>query len=189
MQEAELVQEILLRNQSAMRELLVQYGSTIKSVVYQYLGTLRQYREECINDVLLKIWQNIGQFNSEKSTLKNWIAGICRYQAIDYRRKYLREMQELYLEDCKEQRGSDSAEEAIFAFSDETERILSALTPKDRSLLISLYADGEALDRLAAEMEMSHSGVYKRAERAKRKLRELFPEKLSSDVSHKQSST
>ncbi|MCQ2433745.1 MAG: sigma-70 family RNA polymerase sigma factor [Oscillospiraceae bacterium] len=176
MDEQALAEKIRRKDRSAMQNVLSEYGSTIKSVVYHYLGSLKQYREECIDDVLWKIWQNIGQFDAQRSTMKNWIAGICRHQAVDYRRKYLREMQQTYLDDIAEQRSDASAEEKISAFSAETEEILSVLSEKDRRLLISLYADGEEMDKLAKEMEMSRSGVYKRAERAKNKLRTLYPE-------------
>lgn len=176
MDEQTLAEQIRRKDRAAMQTVLREYGNTIKSVVYQYLGSLKQYREECIDDVLWKIWQNIGQYDAERSTLKNWIAGICRHQAVDYRRKYLREMQQAYLDDIAEQSSDASAEEKIFAFSAETEEILSALSEKDRALLIALYADGEEMEKITREMELSRSGVYKRAERAKQKLRTLYPE-------------
>lgn len=182
--QAQLVTRLMAREQRAMQTLLRDYGSTIKSVVYQYLGTLKAYREECIDDVLLKIWTNIAQFDASRSSLRSWIAGICRYQAIDFRRRHLHELQEMYLEDVQTQPSDPAAQHAISAFSDETERILSALAPQDRALLISLYADGEATDTLAQQLALSQSGVYKRAERAKRKLRGRFPEKIVPEGEH-----
>ncbi len=47
-----------------------------------------------MNDVLLAVWEHIEGNNSDKSSLKNWIAGIARYKAIDCKRKYLRYLKE-----------------------------------------------------------------------------------------------
>ena len=50
-------------------------------------------QDECINDVLLAIWNNINSFDEERSTFKNWIMGIARFKSIDYKRKYLKHLE------------------------------------------------------------------------------------------------
>ena len=63
------------------------------------------------------------------------------------------------------------------AFSAETEAILAGLTPEDRDLLIALYAEGEHAETLARQLGISSSGVYKRAERAKERIRKQCVQK------------
>lgn len=176
MAELTLADRLKAREQQAMQELLSVYGSLIKSVVYRYLGSLTQCREECINDVLWKIWQNIGQYDPEKSSLQVWIAAICRYQAIDCRRRCAKYLETCSIEELHEQGIQLSAPE-VQAFSAETEKILAGLSDADRDLLIALYAEGENAGALAHQLGISASGVYKRAERAKERIRKQYPQK------------
>lgn len=174
MAEATLVQRLRQREEIAMQTLLSEYGSLIKSVVYRYLGTLTQYREECINDVLWKIWQHIDQYQEEKCSFSGWIAAVCRYNAIDYRRKYARRLETCSIEELQEQ-GIQIAAPTPQVFSAETEAILAEIKESDRMLLISLYGDGENADTLAARLGISSSALYKRAERAKERVRRQQP--------------
>lgn len=179
MAERSLAERLKAREEQAMQELLAEYGSLIKSVVYRYLGSLTQCREECINDVLWKIWRNIGQYDPQKSSLQVWIAAICRYQAIDCRRRCAKHLETGSIEEMHEQGIQLSAPEAE-SFSAETEAILAGLTPEDRDLLIALYAEGEDAEALAQQLGISPSGVYKRAERAKERIRKQCAQKSPS---------
>ena len=72
-----------------MDMLIDNYGGIIASVVRKHLGTLINYEEECINDVLLSIWESINGYDKDKNTFKNWICAIAKYKSINYRKKYL----------------------------------------------------------------------------------------------------
>ena len=50
--------------------LIDNYGGIIASVVRNHLGTLINYEEECINDVLLSIWESINGYDKDKNTFK-----------------------------------------------------------------------------------------------------------------------
>ncbi len=172
------MKELLLRREPrAMEALLEEYGSLIKSVVYKYLGTLTDVREECIGDVLLSIWEHAEQFDPERSSLRSWIGAICRYRAIDYRRQHLRKLQTVSLDEFAEE-GLGLAAPEEDRFSAETEALLEALPPEDRTLLIALYANGESAQALAQQRGISESGIYKRAGRAREKLRRQYPERV-----------
>ncbi len=177
MEDHRIRQMVLRRETHAMETLLELHGNTIKSVVYRYLGSLVEVREECIGDVLWSIWEHMEQFDPERSTLRSWIAAICRYRAIDYRRQHLRRLQTLSLEECTD-RGIGIAAPEPEAFSAETEALLDILPPEDRTLLIALYADGESASALAQKQGISESGIYKRATRAKERIRKQYPERV-----------
>ena len=49
--------------------------------------------------MFLAVWANIDSFRPERSSFLNWIAGISRYKAIDYKRKYLNREQMENLDD------------------------------------------------------------------------------------------
>lgn len=54
-----------------MELLINEYAPLIKAIVKKHLYNFPQYHEECINDVYLKIWNNITRFDKEKNILKN----------------------------------------------------------------------------------------------------------------------
>lgn len=70
-----------------MEMIIDQYGGFITFIVRKYLGYLKNYKEECIDNVLLDIWNNINYFDESKSTFKNWIGSIAKYKAINYKNK------------------------------------------------------------------------------------------------------
>ena len=61
-----------------------EYGGLIKAVIRKNMSCLKEYQEECMNDVLLSIWENIASYHPEKNSFKNWIAAIAKYKSIDY---------------------------------------------------------------------------------------------------------
>ena len=89
MQDKLLIKYIKKKNPKGMDMLIDNYGGIIASVVRKHLGTLINYEEECINDVLLSIWESINGYDKDKNTFKNWICAIAKYKSINYRKKYL----------------------------------------------------------------------------------------------------
>lgn len=81
------------RNEKALEFVLEEYGGLLMAVIRRHLSCLPGLQEECMNDVLFKIWKHIGQFDENRSSFKNWAAGIARYQSIDYLRKYVKELE------------------------------------------------------------------------------------------------
>ena len=89
MQDNLLIKYIKKKNPRGMDMLIDNYGGIIASVVRSHLGILINYEEECINDILLSIWQSIDGYDKDKNTFKNWICAIAKYKSINYRIKYL----------------------------------------------------------------------------------------------------
>ncbi|MDO4555585.1 MAG: sigma factor, partial [Lachnospiraceae bacterium] len=83
------VAQISCGNEKALHFVIEEYGWLIQAVVRRNLASLPNYEEECINDVLLAVWQHIDSFHPEQGEFSNWVAGVARYKAIDYKRKYL----------------------------------------------------------------------------------------------------
>lgn len=82
-----IVKYIKNKKNKGMEMLIDQYGGFITFIVRKYLGSLKNYKEECIDNVLLDIWNNINYFDESKSTFKNWIGSIAKYKAINYKNK------------------------------------------------------------------------------------------------------
>lgn len=66
----EIYSLIKKRSEKGMELLINEYAPLIKAIVKKHLYNFPQYHEECINDVYLKIWNNITSFDKEKNILK-----------------------------------------------------------------------------------------------------------------------
>ena len=119
MQNNLLIKYIKKKNPKGMDMLIDNYGGIIASVVRNHLGTLINYEEECINDVLLSIWESIDGYDRDKNTFKNWICAIAKYKSINYRKKYLAKYEqteinnEIYYIDTRKPEAEDIGPEAV----------------------------------------------------------------------------
>lgn len=163
------------RDDKALEYVIDKYGWVIKSIVRKNLYNLESYQDECINDILLGIWNNIESFNEEKSTFKNWIAGISKYKTIDYRRKYLKNLQYENIDEMEIKTEDNSHAKLIETeLSNELEDMLSHLKEKDRELFLKLYVEERDIDEISEETGMNRDVIYNRVSRGKKKLRDIF---------------
>ncbi|NMM65862.1 sigma-70 family RNA polymerase sigma factor [Clostridium sp. P21] len=136
---------------------------------------LSQYHEECINDVYLGIWNNIASFNKEKNILKNWIAAIAKYTAIDYKRKYLKTLEYIGISEIDIESDFTIEKEVLKnELEYETEEILKNLNPMDKQFFIKLFVKEESIKEISEEFNIKPSLIYNRISRAKSKIRRLF---------------
>jgi RNA polymerase sigma factor (sigma-70 family) len=97
--EENFVAQIKLRNEDALEYVLDHYGWILKTVIKRHLASLPNLYEECMNDCLLAIWNNIEQFDPARNSFQNWAGAIAKYKAIDYVRKHLKELESKNIED------------------------------------------------------------------------------------------
>lgn len=86
------VKELRRGNEKALLYVIDEYGGLLRSVIRRHLFALPDRQEECMNDVLLGIWNYSRDFDETRNTFQNWAAGVARYKSIDYLRKYKREL-------------------------------------------------------------------------------------------------
>ncbi len=170
------IHQLQLHNEKALLYVIDEYGGLLMSIIRKHLFGIPHRQEECFNDVLLKIWQNISDFDENKNTFKSWAAAIARYRSIDYLRQYKREMETMDIEDAvivKEDRMlSELIEREI---SEEVEMMLNSLNPADRELFLRLYVDEQPIEEISRETGMKKEMIYNHLSRGKRKLRRKFP--------------
>lgn len=92
--EQNVVEQLHKKNEKALFYAVDQYGGFIKAMIKKYLGNLEMIQDECLDDVLLLIWNNSIHFDPSKNTFKNWIAAITKHKAIDYQRQYQKFLQQ-----------------------------------------------------------------------------------------------
>ena len=86
------VQQLRRHNEKALMYVIDEYGGFLMSIIRKHLFGMPERQEECFDDVLMNIWQNIQAFDESRNTFKNWAAAIARYRSIDYLRQYRKEL-------------------------------------------------------------------------------------------------
>lgn len=163
------------RDERALEYVINNYGWVIKTIVKKSMYNLENYHDECVNDVLLGVWNNIDRFDENKNTFKNWVAAITKYKAIDYQRKYLKHLENKNIDDVDVKIEDNSHKELIEnEISEEMEAILSHLKDRDRDLFIKLYVEEEDIEQISEETGMNREVIYNRVSRGKRKIKDMF---------------
>lgn len=174
--ENNFIQQLQAKNEAALMYVIDEYGGLINAVIGRNMSCFKEYQEECMNDVLLSVWNNIDSFRPERNSFKNWIAAIAKYKAIDYLRKY----QKLYLElsyenDSMDEPFCDGDFNSILdnEISQRTRELLDCLNEKDRQIFMELYVNEATLDEVSARYKIKKPVLYSRISRAKKKIRKL----------------
>ncbi|MDO5518586.1 MAG: sigma-70 family RNA polymerase sigma factor [Clostridium sp.] len=166
------------RNEKALDYIIDTYGGLIKAVVKKHLYNLQSVQDECINDVLLGIWNNIDSFDESRSTFKNWVIGISRFKSIDYKRKYLKHLEYENIDDIQLVKDDFSEELIKDELSAEVNEMMKCLKEKDRQIFYKLYIEEKELDEVSCDMGMKKDVIYNRVSRAKKKMKEIFSTEL-----------
>ncbi|BBK78423.1 MULTISPECIES: sigma-70 family RNA polymerase sigma factor [Clostridium] len=177
--EENFLDQLKKKNEKALDYVIDTYGWIIKSVIKKHLYNLQSVQDECINDVLLGLWNNIDKFDENKSEFKNWIAGIAKFKAIDYKRKYLRELDNENVDDLNITVDDSIHELLKNELSLEMQEMMNSLKEKDRELFYKLYVEEIEVDKVSQETGIKRDVIYNRVSRAKKKLRDIFKLKES----------
>lgn len=165
--EDNFIRELICRNQRAVEYVIDEYGGLIKSVVMKNLGGLEMYADECINDILLAVWNNADKFDSTKNTFKNWLCAVAKYKCIDCRRRYAKQ---LYQDNIDDMELADSGN-CFEKIEDDFGELLSCLSDEDRELFYKKYILEESTADIAEAYGNSTQAVYTRLSRGRRRLK------------------
>lgn len=177
--EENFIIQLRKRNEKALDYVIDTYGWIIKSIVKKHLYNLQSVQDECINDVLIGIWNNIDTFDENKSEFKNWVAGIAKFKSIDYKRKYLKGLEYENIDDLNISVSESTYEILENELSLEVEEMLNCLNEKDRDLFYKLYVEEIEVNKISEETGMKRDTIYNRVSRAKKKIRDIFKFKES----------
>ena len=97
--ENNFIKELKNRNEKALEYVIDKYSYVLVSVINKHLFYLEDKKDECLNDCLLAIWENIESYNPNKAKFSNWIGGIAKFKSMDYIRKYLNDRKFQNIED------------------------------------------------------------------------------------------
>ena len=171
-----MITQIEKRDEDGLKQLIDQYGGLLKSIIQKTLAYLPQYHDECLNDSLLAIWNHIDKYDESRSSFKNWICVIAKYRAINYLKKYQKDVHNISWDEEKH--------EIAYAHTDnvfeqelweiELNRLLEPLSEQDKLLFKEYFTSIEDTETIAERNKLTPGALYSRISRGKKKIRDFF---------------
>ena len=142
-------------------------------MVYRILQS-KEYSEEVIQDVFVKIWNSIDLYNPEKGRLYTWMINIARNTALDYikSKSFQNDLKNQSLPDFvyNDTNLSVSGEHDFIGFS----KILDNLDADKKELIDLAYYKGYSQSEISEKLEMPLGTVKTKMRNALMKLKDLL---------------
>lgn len=174
MQEQDIIELLLNKNEQGLEYLLLHYGPLMRYVIAPILPDA-QDQEDCFSEISIRIWDKIEQFSPEKGSLKVWLTALARNAALNYKRSALKHG---HSEELSESTPSPepTPEDAVL-LRERQEALKDALLrlpPNDRLLFYRKYYYLQSTAQIASELGLTERAVEGRLYRLKKQLRKTL---------------
>lgn len=178
MEDRQIIDLFLSREERAIAELQAKYGGYCRAIAYRILGN-RQDAEEVENDCYLKVWNSIPP--NEPDPLSPYVGMICRRTALNRAEAAQAEKRgggQLpavldELESALSGKDLGSIDDTV-ALRDVLNRFLAALPRRQRDIFLQRYWYFCPVELIAAEFSTSESSVSVTLHRIRKKLRDFL---------------
>lgn len=163
------------RDERALRILSETSGRLLRSLARRILGS-ESDAEECVNDVLLEVWDTIPPESPE--SVSSYACMLTRRTAIDRMRLNTAQKRggkdyQASLDELAEIPANEDSDELTCII----EEFLDSLSETDRALFMGRYYGFEPVKSLAARLGLSTNAASLRLSRMREKLRTLLTER------------
>ena len=174
MKEREIIELITNGDELGLKELQINYSPLIRYIISPILKDTRE-QEECLSEVIMKIWDKISFYDSEKGSWNAWVTSIARNTALNRLRKI---KPELSFEDLPSDVSSSEPTPEEILIKREREQLLikalGKLSQNDRAIFYRKYYYLQPTSQIASELSMTERAVEGKLYRIKQKLRKLL---------------
>jgi RNA polymerase sigma factor (sigma-70 family) len=173
--DADLVARCLVGNSDAFGQIVSRYQSLICSLTYSATGSLGE-SEDLAQETFITAWKHLRHLR-EAPKLRAWLCGIARNRIRNFLRREGREpVRKAETIDAEHESVAHEPIPADHAISKEEASILwrslERLPALYREPLILFYREGESVERVAIELELSEDAVKQRLSRGRKLLAE-----------------
>lgn len=169
--EKEIYNKLMARDESGLSLLYENYVDALYGMAYRILNH-EAHAEDAIQKSFLKIWNSIGQYDSEKSTLFTWMATIVKNTSIDMTRlvSFQKEKKSETFDINVHKAGTDQIDESKM----DTLTIIDGLDSKYAIILDYLYLRGYSQRELSDELGIPIGTIKTRVKKAIDILRKKY---------------
>ena len=175
MNDAELIELYIARNERASSETFRKFGGYCFTIAHNILGS-RQDAEECVNDVLLRLWERIPP--AKPDNLYAYTAAVTRNiarsrYAASHAKKRGGDEIALALDELRDCTGPDTVEEQLDsrALGSTINTFLGTLKEQHRIIFVQRYWYLCPVEDIAEDLGISKSKVTVTLMRTRQKLR------------------
>lgn len=170
--EAELVDMLKQRTQTAFNYLYDNYSASLYTVIVSILQD-RELANDVLQEVFIKIWRQIEQYNADKGRLFTWMINISRNASIDTLRS------KSYNSQKQNRELTENVYSAAGSVNIETDKIglrkvIMGLKEEHKVLIELAYFQGYTQDEISKLLSMPLGTVKTRLRSALIYLRELL---------------
>ena len=174
-----------MRDETALGMLYDRYGGLVYTLALRIVGD-RELAEEVMQDVFLRCWHGLEQYDPSRGRLAGWLLGIARNRAIDVLRgrqhqARMRERDPLPESGAGEPHVSDSADEV--ALRAEVTQALAELSQSQRAAIELAYYGGLTQTEVAERLGEPLGTVKTRIRDGLRRLRRLLAPVVDAGIS------
>ena len=175
MNDAEIIELYIRRDESAIQETEARYGHYCHAIALNIVS-VKEDAEECVSDTYLNAWNSIPP--QKPDSLKTWLGKTVRNISLDLWRKNHRQkryagMEQLFdeLAECIPSPSNIDAELEKQQIVDFLNHWLSKLSKNDRALFMRRYWNGEPVKVLAELYHISPANLANRLYYLRKKLK------------------
>lgn len=168
--ERELLEMLRRQDRKAFNYLYDNYSDALYGVVLKVVRT-EETAQDLLQEIFVKIWKNIAQYDATKGRLFTWMLNIARNTSIDYLRVNRLEIQDIDSSVYAVEQNQSIYDELT---GKELREIVSQLKPEQQTLIEMVYWGGYTHEEAAQRLEMPLGTVKTRVRSALRDLRKIF---------------
>lgn len=177
MDDKEIIEGILKKDTAALKQLINKYGSLIYNVAASILNQSHEKQDidECVDDILLCLWNYVDSFSMERGNFKVWLIAVAKHKALNYKKKLRKALDNVDIDD--QQIHSDDDLESEYINKDKKKQILSLLNnlnKTDKEVFVRKYLKDEGAEEIATKMKLTPMAVYNRLSRGRKKLKKII---------------
>lgn len=172
--EEELLELLRQKSEAGFKHLYNHYSGALYGVIFRIVQS-KEYTEEIIQDVFVKIWNSIHQYDSVKGRLYTWMINISRNTAIDYLKSkaFQNELKNQTLPDFVYNSAALSTSNRtsdFIGFSD----VLANLETDKREMIDLAYYQGYTQNEISEKLQMPLGTIKTKMRNALIKLKDLL---------------
>lgn len=171
--EEQLISLLLKKDEKGFNYLYDNYAAALFGVITRMVSS-KEYADEIMQDVFVKIWKNIAQFDPEKGRLYTWMLNLARNTSIDYLRS--KGFQNEQKNQSIPESVNDSEHYSIISDVDNigVKNILLQLKPEWRELIDLAYYKGYTQQEIAERLDIPIGTIKTRTRNALIELKKLL---------------
>lgn len=181
MEDKLIVKNIKYKKECGLEMFIDKYGGYIRAILRSKLYNLSLCEDECFDDILMAIWNNINSFDESKGSFKNWVISVSRYKIIDYNRAFLRSNKNIESIDdegtkhiLKDESARTDKRILERELKKEIDDLLSNLKDSDKEIFIKHYLEERSVPSISNDIGIKTEVIYNRLSRGRIKLKKIL---------------